>query len=68
MNGEEHNIAEYKAGGSTLECYHIGTGKELAQKFAPMVGGTVCKSLPALVKALNKGLDKWKSNYFEYLW
>lgn len=68
MNGKEHNIAEYKAGDSTLECYHTGTVKELAQKFAPMVGGKVYKSLSALVKALNKGLDKWNSNYFEYLW
>ena len=68
MNGNKHNIGEFKAGSSALECYHIGTAEELAEKFAPRVGGKVYKSLSALVNALNKGLDKWKSNYFEYLW
>lgn len=68
MNGKQHNIGEYKAGSSELECYHIGTVNELACKFAPRVGGKVYKSLSALVKAINKGLDKWKNNYFEYLW
>lgn len=62
-----HTIAEFKAGTSFLECYHMGTAEELARKFAPRVGGKIYKSLAALVTALNKGLDKWNQNYFDYI-